>query len=102
MSEVESSIDMEIRNLVYVFFSEECDIGIEQINDSTNIISELEGDSLMLLSLLEIVRKKYGLSIELKALGKHLMKKPAETVGQVITLTRSIVEHGDNIVNMEV
>jgi hypothetical protein len=55
----------------------------------------------MLLSLLEIVRKKHNLKIELKTLGKHLMKRPANTVGDVIELTLAIVKHGDNIINVE-
>ena len=97
-----SSIEQEIRQLVYNFFAEECDVDPESITDSMNIITELEGDSLMLLSLLEIVRKKYGLSIELKTLGKHLMKKPAEHMGQVVDLTLAIVKHGDNIINVEI
>ena len=91
----------EIRTLILDFFSEECDVDRDDITEETDIIKDLEGDSLMLLSLLEIVRKKYGLSIELKTLGKHLMKKPANTIGQVIDLTMKIVEHGDDILNVE-
>jgi acyl carrier protein len=90
----------EIKELIYGYFSEECDIPKEEITDETDIIEDLEGDSLMLLSLLEIVRKRYSLNIELKTLGKHLMKKPANSVGEVITLTVAIVEHGDNIINV--
>ncbi len=101
MSGINESIVNEIKDLVINYFSEECDIAKENINDSTNIIEELEGDSLMLLSLLEVVRKKYNLSIELKTLGKHLIKKPANTVGEVVKLTTAIVEHGDNIINVE-
>ncbi len=89
-----------IKELIYDYFSEECDIPKEEITDETSIIEDLEGDSLMLLSLLEVVRKRYGLNIELKTLGKHLMKKPANSVGEVITLTVAIVEHGDNIINV--
>jgi hypothetical protein len=55
----------------------------------------------MLLSLLEIFRKKYRLTIELKTLGKHLMKRPANKIGQVIELTAEIVKHGNNIINVE-
>ena len=102
MPELSKQQESEIRALVYDFFAEECDIDSSKLSDSTNIIEELEGDSLMLLSLLEIVRKKYGLKIELKTLGKHLMKKPASTIGQVVELTVKIVRHGDNIVNVDV
>ncbi|HBE02031.1 MAG: acyl carrier protein [Spirochaetes bacterium GWF1_41_5] len=101
MTEMTSEVKKNIRTMVYEYFSGECDIDIKDITDATNIIEDLEGDSLMLLSLLEQVRKKYGLSVELKTLGKHLMKKPAETIGQVIALTIGIVEHGDNIINIE-
>ena len=69
--------------------------------DTTDIIEELEGDSLMLLSLLELVRKRYDLTIELKTLGYHLMEKPANTLGQVISLTKAIIQHGNNIVNVQ-
>lgn len=101
MTEFDQKNVNEIKELVYDYFSEECDIAKEKLSDSTNIIEELEGDSLMLLSLLEIVRKKYNLSIELKTLGKHLMKKPANTVGEVVKLTVAIIVHGDNIINVE-
>ena len=91
----------EIRLLVYDYFSQECDVGKEDLSDQTDIIKDLEGDSLMLLSLLEIVRKRYGLTVELKTLGKHLMKKPANTIGQVVDLTRHIVQYGDDILKVD-
>ena len=98
---IDQQTSKEIKTLVLDFFSEECDVDRDSITDETDIIKDLEGDSLMLLSLLEIVRKKYELSIELKTLGKHLMKKPANTIGQVIDLTTKIVQHGDDILNVE-
>jgi acyl carrier protein len=101
MTDLDPKVVGEITELVYTFFSEECDIPRENISDKTNIIEDLEGDSLMLLSLLEIVRKKHSLKIELKTLGKHLMKRPANTIGDVVNLTLTIVKYGDNIVNVE-
>jgi len=101
MRDVDQAIIDEVRRTVYEYFSDECDVDIATITDDTDIIGELEGDSLMLLSLLEIFRKKYELTIELKTLGKHLMKRPAETVGQVVDLTVEIVRHGNDIVNVE-
>jgi acyl carrier protein len=102
MPQIDEGTRKDIRELVYTFFARECDIPRENLTDSTNIITELEGDSLMLLSLLEMVRKKYGLTIELKTLGRHLMRKPAGTIGQVVALTLAIVQHGDNIINVDV
>jgi acyl carrier protein len=101
MSSLTEAQILEIRSIVLDYFSEECDVDKQTLTDSTNIVSELQGDSLMLLSLLETIRKKYGLTIELKTLGRHLMKRPANTIGNVVSLTRMLVEHGDNIVNMD-
>lgn len=101
MKTVDQETVLEIRKTVYDYFADECEVELDEISDDTNIISDLEGDSLMLLALLEIFRKKYELSIELKTLGKHLMKKPAETIGQVIELTEAIVRYGNDIINVE-
>lgn len=100
-SAIDSTVEQDIRELVYEFFSTECEVPRTELSDDVDIIETLEGDSLMLLSLLEMVRAKYGLSIELKTLGRHLMKKPANTVGQVIELSLAIVKYGDEIVNVD-
>jgi acyl carrier protein len=99
--EVAQETEKEVRALVYDYFSEECDVEIAELHDDTNIIEELEGDSLMLLSLLELVRKKYGLTIELKVLGRYLMEKPADTLGQVVQLTLAVIRYGNDIINVE-
>jgi acyl carrier protein len=101
MREIDKQAEREIRELVYDYFASECDIDRNRLTDETDIIEELEGDSLMLLSLLESVRRKYGLSVELKTLGRHLMHKPANTIGQIVELTLAIVRHGDDIVSLE-
>ena len=102
MREITAEQLLEITEIVYEYFEDECEVERDEISDDTNIITELEGDSLMLLSLLEIFRKKYELTIELKTLGKYLMKRPAETVGQVIELSSNILKYGDDIVNAEI
>ena len=101
MREIDQQTEREIRELVYDYFASECDIDRSRLTDETDIIEELEGDSLMLLSLLESVRRKYGLSVELKTLDRHLMNKPANTIGQIVELTLAIVRHGDDIVSLE-
>ena len=102
MSEqADSKTRQEVRDIVFSFFADECDVDRSQLSDSTRIIEDLQGDSLMLLSLLERVRKQHGLSIELKTLGRHLMRKPVTTLGQVADLTVAIVKYGDNIIHVD-
>lgn len=101
MQEIDQQTEREIRDLIYDYFAGECEIDRSKLTDQTDIIEELEGDSLMLLSLLEVVRKRHGLSVELKTLGRHLMRRPANTIGQIVELTLAIVRHGDDIVHLE-
>ena len=101
MSPVTADQEKDIRGLVYGFFAEECDVAVGDLSDDTNVMTDLEGDSLMLLALLERACKRYGISVPLKVLGKHLMKKPAEKIGEIVRLTTALVEHGDSIVDME-
>lgn len=97
-----SDRERDVRELVYAYFAEECDVDTGEITDETHIIEELDGDSLMLLALLEKACQRYGISVELKAVGKHLMKRPANTIGDIVTLTMALVEHGDAILEAEI
>ena len=64
----------EVKEIVYDFFAEECEVDISEINDNTNIIKDLDGDSLMFLELIEIFKKKYQLNIELKTSGFNFVR----------------------------
>jgi len=54
----------------------------------------------MFLELLEIFKKKYQLDIELKTIGKYVMKHPAETLGDIINMTLLIIEHENKILEL--
>lgn len=101
MPGLDDATRQEIRELVFAYFAEECDVDRARITEESDIIEELEGDSLMMLSLLRKVCTRWGITIELKTLGKHFMKRPARTVGDILHLTCALVEHGDAIVHVE-
>ena len=100
MATIEKGTREEVRTIVYDFFSEECDVAVADLNDGTNVIRDLEGDSLMFLELLEIFKKKYKLSIELKTVGKYVVKHPADTIGAIIDMTMLIIEHENKIADL--
>ena len=58
MTKVNDQIIKEVREVVYDFFAEECEVDVEEITDDSNIITDLGGDSLMFLALIEIFTKK--------------------------------------------
>jgi acyl carrier protein len=91
----------EVREIVLEFFSEECEVDISELNDQTHIISDIDGDSLMFLELIELFKKKYNLDIELKTIGKYVVKHPVETIGQLIDVTMLMIEHENKIVELE-
>jgi acyl carrier protein len=91
----------EVKEIVYHFFAEECEVDIASINDQTNIIRDINGDSLMFLELIEIFKKKYNLDIELKTIGKYAVKHPVETIGQLIDMQMLIIEHENHLLELD-
>ena len=101
MATITENTRAEVKEIVYNFFAEECETDISKINDTTNIISDLEGDSLMFLELIEIFKKKYNLNIELKTVGKYVVKHPVETIGQLIDTQMLMIEHENKIIDFD-
>ena len=101
MIEITESIRKEVKEIVCQFFAEECEVDIGKINDKTNIISDLEGDSLMFLELIEIFKKKYNLNIELKTVGKYVLKHPVETIGQLIDTQLLMIKYENKITEID-
>lgn len=97
MHKITDSIREEVRVVVFDFFAEECEIDISELNDNTNIFTDIDGDSLMFLELIEIFKEKYDLDIELKTIGKYSVKNQVKTIGELIEMQLLIIEHGNNI-----
>ncbi|OQX73424.1 MAG: acyl carrier protein [Bacteroidetes bacterium 4484_249] len=98
MEVITDKIKDEVKEVVYDFFAEECEVDISEINDNTNIFTDLDGDSLMFLELIEIFKEKYDLDIELKTIGKYSVKNPVKTIGELIDMQLQIIEHGNDII----
>ena len=100
MAQITDKIREEVKEIVFDFFAEECEIEIDEISESSNIIGDLDGDSLMFLELIEIFKKKYNLNIELKTIGKYAVKNPVKTIGELINMQLLIIEHENNILDL--
>ena len=101
MTRITDSVRTEVKEIVYQFFAEECEVDIATIHDDTNIINDLDGDSLMFLELIEIFKKKYNLDIELKTIGKYAVKHPVATIGELIGMQLLIIEHENRLLELE-
>ena len=100
MAQITDKTRDEVKEIVFDFFAEECEIEIDEISEDSNIISDLDGDSLMFLELIEIFKKKYNLNIELKTIGKYAVKNPIQTIGELIDMQMNIIEHENNILDL--
>jgi acyl carrier protein len=101
MALVTENIRREVKEIVYSFFAEECEVDKERITDDTSIINDLDGDSLMFLELIEIFKKKYNLDIELKIIGKYAVKHPVATIGQLVEMQLLIIEHENRLLDYD-
>ncbi len=101
MKKVTEETRKEVREIVYQFFADECEVEKEAIDDKTDIFQDLGGDSLMFLELIEIFKKKYALNIDLKTIGKYNVRHPVRTVGQLIQTQLLIIEHENAILQLD-
>lgn len=100
MARITDTTRSEVKEIVYNFFAEECEVDKTTINEGTNIIRDLDGDSLMFLELIEIFKKKYNLDIELKTIGKYAVKHPVSTIGELIAMQMLIIEHENRLLEV--
>jgi len=101
MAAITENTRREVKEIVLEFFAEECEVELADISEETNIIRDLDGDSLMFLELIEIFKKKYSLDIELKTIGKYAVKHPVETIGQLIDMQMLIIEFENRILEFD-
>lgn len=100
MAKITETMREEVKDIVYQFFAEECEVEIDSIHENTRINEDLDGDSLMFLELIEIFKKKYSLAIELKTIGKYAVKHPVSTIGELIDMQMLIIEHENRLLDL--
>ncbi|NUM34731.1 MAG: acyl carrier protein [Candidatus Brocadiae bacterium] len=100
MPAVTPAMKEETKEIIYNFYSEECNVDRNTLNENTNVIEDIGGDSLMFLELLSLFKKKYGINVEIKSIGKYVLKHPSATLGKILDLTLLIIEHGDKIADL--
>ena len=100
MAIIKENTRKEVAEIVYDFFAEECEVDVLTINDNSKIIKELGGDSLMFLELIEIFKKKYNLDIELKTVGKYVLRHPVDTIGQLIETQLLMIRYENKILEI--
>ena len=98
MNVLTNEIVEEIEKMTYQFFADEWEVDISELTAETDVINDLDGDSLMLLELIEQIKKKYNLTIKMQTLGKYILKHPATTIDSIIKVCCRLYEKEDDMV----
>ncbi len=91
MMERTTELEKRIREQIYEFFSDQCDVDISELKDDMDVITDLGGDSLMFLQLLSSWEKEYKIGIEFRVIGKYMTKNPVNTIGKTVELALFIL-----------
>ncbi len=87
----------EMASKIKEFLADECDVELDDITDDTDIVEDLKADSLVFLELIQEIKDDYDLDVELRQIGKYIVKHPVKTVGESIELLYNFVERGDEM-----
>ncbi|EXM37953.1 MULTISPECIES: acyl carrier protein [Ruminococcus] len=98
MREITNEIKAEIKDMIFDYYAEECEVDKASINDNTNLQDDLESDSLMLVELIEMTADKFDLDIKLQSIGKYMLKTPMNTMSDVIDMFCKVYQFGNDIV----
>lgn len=100
MREITEEIRNEIKDMIFDYYAEECEIDREEITMESDPQEELGGDSLMFVELIEMASEKYDIDVKLQSVGKYMLKAPLNTMKDVVDVFCKIYQYGNDIVNM--
>ena len=99
MREITDEIRQEIKDMIFDYYAEECEVEKDEITMDTNQQEDLGSDSLMFVELIEMTADKYDLDIKLQSIGKYMLKSPMDTMKDVVEMFCKIYQYGNDIVN---
>ena len=98
MREITNEIKSEIKDMIFSYYAEECEVDKDSINEDPNLQDDLESDSLMLVELIEMTAEKFDMDIKLQSIGKYMLKTPMNTMKDVIEMFCKVYQFGNDIV----
>ena len=87
----------QIYEEVREFLAEEFEMDKEEITEDTRVIDGLGGDSILFLEMIEELKEKYEIDLEVRTIGQYMLKNPIYTVGETMNVVFDIIEKGDEL-----
>jgi acyl carrier protein len=88
----------EIFQEVRQFLADELETDIEEITEETNIIDDLGGDSILFIEMIEELKEKYQINLEVRTIGQYMLKNPVYTLGETVKAIFEIIEKGETLI----
>ena len=83
---------------VIEFLADEFEMEPQKITRDTNIIDDLDGDSILFLEMIEEFKEKYEIDLEVRTIGRYMLKNPVYTVGETLNAIFKIIEMGEDLI----
>ena len=84
------------------FLADEFEMDPGEIDLNTNIVDDLGGDSILFMEMIEEFKEKYKIDIEVRTIGRYMLKNPVYTVGETIKAVYEIIERGEDLIKENV
>ena len=80
------------------FLADELEIDANEITDDTNLIDDLGADSILFLEMFEEFKEKYDINLEVRTIGRYMLKNPVYTYGETIEAMFAFIERGEELI----
>lgn len=89
----------EMAEEIKQFLSEELEIDVDEIKDETNLIDDLGADSILFLEMFEEFSEKFGIKLEVRTIGRYMIKNPVYTFKETMDAMFYVIEKGESLID---
>lgn len=83
------------------FLAAEFEVDAEEITEQTDVVNDLGGDSVVFLEMVEELREKYGITVEVRTIGQFMLRRAITNIGQAVDALCEVIERGEELIAEE-
>lgn len=83
------------------FLADELEVDPEEITEDTDVVNDLGGDSVLFLEIVEELRDKYGIKVEVRTIGQYMLRKSISNIGGAVDALCDVIEKGEELVVLD-
>ncbi|WP_448382544.1 acyl carrier protein [Desulfosoma sp.] len=83
------------------FLAAEFEVDPAEITEETDVVNDLGGDSVVFLEMVEELREKYGIQVEVRTIGQFMLRRAITNIGQAVDALCEVIEKGEELIAQE-